>query len=478
MKNIYFDVQDFGAEGFAVVKERLTLKLIDHLDHHFPKGWHRDIYHGAGKCDSPGIQAAIDAAFKNGGGTVVVPAGNYLITPLVMRSNVELHLENGAHLWGSTELKDYYGEPKECWNLISDYCAGSCDFQKDDPSRFIHRLISAKDSDNFSITGKGQISFQGQAWSFPWLESERTIPLVRPKEMFVFKNCRNVTVKDIRIIDSAYWTLLFHESEGILVDGIQIDNFGAPNADGIDISACSNVRIVNCDIQCADDAICMKNVNIQRPVRNVVVANCTIRTNCNAIKIGTESWGDFKDIAISNLVIYNHDRDIRDGGGHGGINFNSMDGGNIENVSVNNVVMRNISCPVYIIGGKRTRFQCEARAPVAGKIRNVSISNLSAVNSNKPCLIAGQKESVIENIRLSNVYIEKNNPLKEFTPVPIEDKPEAYPKSEVFGVELPAFGWYIRNAHNVKFTNCETSSPGDVRDEFVTEFTGGKDEFK
>lgn len=61
-----FNVKDFGAEGFAVVKERLTLKAIDHLDHHFPEGWCRDIYHGAGKCDSPGIQVAIDAAFKNG----------------------------------------------------------------------------------------------------------------------------------------------------------------------------------------------------------------------------------------------------------------------------------------------------------------------------------------------------------------------------------------------------------------------------
>ena len=480
MKKLYFNVQDFGATGIAMPMERLYLTVTGHIDYHYPAGLFRDIYRpdlAVAVYDSVGIQAAVDAAHAQGGGTVIVPPGDYLIAPLSMRSNVELHLQRGACLWGSPELEDYFFEPAECWDLISDYCAGSNDFAADDPTRFIHRLISARDAENFAITGGGQISAQSGTWFIPWLNSERSAKLVRPKEMFVFKNCRRVAVKDIRIVDSAYWTLLFHECDNVLVDGIELNHFDGPNADGIDLSATSNVRIANCKIHCTDDAVCMKNVNPDFTMRNIVVSNCIIRTLCNGVKIGTESWGNFSDIAIDNLVIANPDNDVKHG--HGGINLNSMDGGRIDNVRISNIVMRNVECPIYIIAGKRTKFQSKVRTPIAGKIRNVAISHVSVVNSTHPCLIAGQPENPPENLRVSDIYIEKTEGIKQQLPAEsISDNPEAYPRPTVLGENLPAYGWYIRNAHNVKFTNCETSSSGDVRDEFVTEFTGEKDEFK
>jgi len=473
-----YNVIKFGAEGIAFAKEQAVMNDRVHADHTWPENYAFDVYYPQeGKeYDSIGIQKAIDAAYDNGGGTVFVPAGDYLIAPIKLKSNVILELAPGATLWGSPNIKDYYDGKKESLQLISDYCPGSGDLQDDDHV-YINRLVSAVDADNTGITGYGEINAQSPHFIFPWLNKNHTEEdgtytigerkIIRPKEMIVFKNCTNVTLRDFNICNSVYWTLVMFECDGVLIDGLKLDNFEGPNADGIDLVASSNVTISNCRIHVGDDAICMKNVKPDFTMRNITVTNCLLRTFCNGIKFGTETWGNFENITISNLVIQTPENDFCHT--HGGINLNSVDGGDVRNVNISNIVMENVDCPLYLIVGKRSQHQKAVREPQAGQMERISITNITARNSKFPCFITGEPDSKIKDVFLSNIRISKDRAIvTEPHTEPVPERPEQYPTpwrygSRLEGDKLPAYGLYMRHVDGVKIENFNV----DTADEEV-----------
>jgi len=144
-----FLVRDFGANAVAYPAEQLALVNLRYKWLQFPPGLTATIYHkrDGEDFDSTGIQAAIDAAHAAGGGTVHVPAGDYLIKPIRLKSGVRLHLDTGARLWGSPILDDHDGRQP---------------------------LVHASDAENVSITGQGQISGQSPKWVIPWIQRGRS----------------------------------------------------------------------------------------------------------------------------------------------------------------------------------------------------------------------------------------------------------------------------------------------------------------
>jgi hypothetical protein len=422
--------------------------------------------------DTKAIQSTIDACAAHNGGTVVVPKGTYLIGTLALRDNVTLYLAADAMLLGSQDIAQYApGEPGD------DY-------------HFRHCLLYARDAKNISLCGKGSVDGQGAA--FPCVSRQDSIPAfrgevkhqsrngeitqqesrpyVRPM-LIIFLNCQYISIRDIEVKNSASWGVHFVACDHIWIDSVRVKNRARPNGDGLDVESCRHVLISNCDIDCDDDAICLKSSIAQRPCENIVVTNCIISSNTAAVKFGTPSRGGFKNIAISNCAFYNC--------GMGAIKLLSVDGGTLENVTINNIAMQHVEGPLFMrLGNRESRFKIpgfpdddlHGDTTRTSVLRNVAISNIEATvcavevtdpmqrvdvdpKTKQGIFITGIPGHHIENITLSNVHIvfPGGGTLEEANIIVPEDE-KMYPEQFFFG-KLPAYGAVIRHARGIIFNN-------------------------
>lgn len=247
------------------------------------------------------IQKAIDSAYANGGGVVEVPHGTFLSGSIFLKSYVTLHLAQNAILKASTKPEDY---------APVDFCPQNRAFASD----FVKgsHFIIAVEQESVKICGEGTINGSGEHF-LKDPESDRLLPKQkvpwRPGQMVFFCECENVTVEDVLLMNSPYWTSFFHGCVDVRIDGVRIRNCrDAANADGIDIDCCRNVRISNCDIDTCDDCITLRAstepLKIKRPCENVVVTNCILSSACQAVRIGVGD-GIIRNAVFSNLVIHN-----------------------------------------------------------------------------------------------------------------------------------------------------------------------------
>lgn len=323
------------------------------------------------------FQKALDACSNAGGGTVYVPAGNYLSGGLLLPSRVSLYLEAGATIYASTRPEDY---------------------QPNSP-----HLITARGAEYISILGPGVLNGQGTK-DLGRRPGHADDP--RPKfrtGILLFDNCRYVTLRDFTVLYSDAWTCHLRTCEKVVVDGITIyNNYFRTNSDGIDPDSCRDVRISNCHITAGDDCICLKTHG-GIPCEDVVVTNCTTESIATAIKLGTGSDGDFRNITISNCTVRNSTL---------GVGFYIKDGGTIESVVVSNLAietlrnpmlvnaerLRNMSYPLFIDIEKRTDS-----SPI-GAVRDVIFSNIE-IRSNNGILMQGMRRSALENLVLQNIFL-------------------------------------------------------------------------
>lgn len=416
--SVYYSVMDYGAKGDGT------------------------------SLDTKAVQQAIDAANKNGGGTVFFPAGKYLSGTIFFRSNVSIYLDAGATLLGSKNLGDY---PKTI-----------CEYRSYTDNYTVRSLIYAEKVDNISIMGMGTVDGQGAA--FNHFQTKEDPGYKQRPYMFRFIECKNIKVRDITIINSPMWVQHYLACEDVLIDGITVNSFVAWNNDGIDIDSCSEVRISNCNINSGDDAIVLKATS-DRPCKNVVVTNCIISSHCNAFKLGTESNGGFMNIAFNNSVI--HSTRLA------GIALEMVDGGNLERISIDNISMENCGTAIFIRLGNRARpflskgpgggnaawtldNKKDAIIPGMGLLSDVMISNIQATGIGKVgCSITGIPDHPVQNITLKNVRIEYiGGGTSDLIDRDIPEVEKNYPEYGMFGT-LPSYGFYVRHANNIRFENLE-----------------------
>jgi len=295
------------------------------------------------------------------------------------------------------------------------------------------------------------------------------------------KLCRNVRLQDFTILNGGHFAILATGVDNLSIDGLVIDT----NRDGIDIDACRHVRISNTAVNSPnDDAIVLKSsyaLGEARATENVTVTNCHVsgydpgtylsgtfgRTQDRApdrdgptgrIKLGTESSGGFRNITISNCV-FNRSR---------GIALETVDGGDVENVTVTNVAMRDVTtAPLFLRIGNRGRTP---GSPSPGRMRRIVISNLVAtdVDPRYPALIAGLASQPVEDVDLANIRIlYRGGGTKEDAAREPPEHETAYPEPSMFGT-LPSYGFFIRHARNVTLRDVEVGfSADDLRPAFV-----------
>jgi polygalacturonase len=390
--------------------------------------------------DTQAVQAAIYAAHQAGGGRVYLGPGNYLCGTIVLKDNVTLYLEQGATLLGSTDANDYPPTlPKR--RSYTDYYVEQS-------------LIFAENARNIGIAGNGVLDGQGPLFPKTHYSKKGRPYVVR------FVECRNVTVRDVTMRNSAMWMQHYLACEKVVIDGISVWNHGNFNNDMIDIDGCRDVVISNCFGDSDDDALTLKST-LDKPCESITITNCILRSNRAVFKMGTESNGGFKNIVLSNCVLEpsrGPDTIYGDGiDGREGITLLLVDGGQMENIAISNVVIRDLTVPIFMRLGNRARpFTDNMPKPGVGTFRNVSINNVVATGASiYGCAISGIPDQRIENVTLSDISITfAGGGTAEQAQAVVPEKQAQYPQSYMFGV-LPAYGFYVRHAGNIALDNIE-----------------------
>ncbi len=431
---------------------------------------------GDGKTlDHPAINRAIAAARDAGGGTVRLPAGNYLCFSVHLQSNVTLQFESGATIIAADPAKDggRYDppEPNEPADLYEDF----------GHSHWRNSLLWGENLENVAIVGPGLIhgrglskgdtgradepgaparDFSGQPFDYP--NARDTLRDGIGNKSIALKNCRNVALRDFSVRHGGHFAILATGVDNLDISHLKIDT----NRDGMDIDACRNVRVTDCSVNSPwDDAICLKSsygLGSVRATDNVTISGCYVagsfregalldatwrrfgpeeRISRNGrIKFGTESNGGFRRVTITNCVFE----------GCQGLAIESVDGGVIEDVTVSNLPMRDIvSAPIFIRLGSRLRGP---ETPPVGAIRRVVISNVtySGANGRYDSILSGVPGHPLEDILISNVQGEhEGGGSEEDARRQPPENADKYPEPGMFGA-MPSWGLYARHCVELK----------------------------
>ncbi|WP_298238574.1 glycosyl hydrolase family 28 protein [uncultured Algibacter sp.] len=421
------------------------------------------------------LQKLIDDVARSNGGTLVFPEGKYLSGGLQMKSKVSLYLTEKAVLLGSTNPYDYEDVP------MPDRPESP---KRDDYSNMA--FLVAYKANNFKIYGEGKIDGQGRALALSVDSLHHTGQRIDPKynyrrmrpnetarpKLFRFSMCKNVEILDLNLHNGSCWGLSFELCEKLKLDNLKVVNRAYWNNDGMDITDCKNVQVTNCDVDAADDGICLKSYFPKYFNDSIYVANCTIRSSASAIKFGTASYGGFKNVIIENINVFDTFRSV--------IAIQSVDGGVIENIKVSNITAKNTGNAIFIRLGHR-----DGEKP--GSVKNIHISDIKVevpfgrpdinydlrgpevnfFHNPFPASIVGIPNYNIENVRIENIEITYPGraskgmayvPLSRLDQVP--EKITDYPEFSMFG-ELPSWGFYVRHVNGISFKNINLKLEAD-----------------
>ena len=363
---------------------------------------------GDGKTDCrAALDKAIEACVAAGGGRVVAPAGRWLVKgPIHLKSNVNLHVAEGATILFSTDPKDYLPvvftrfEGTEVMNYSP--------------------LIYAFEQENIAVTGEGTLDGQAndERW-WPWKgngggditrlcemadagkpPAERVFgegSRLRPNFLQPYR-CKNVLVEGVTIVNSPMWEIHPVLCENVTVRGVTVDTHG-PNNDGCNPESCRNVLIENCTFDTGDDCIAIKsgrNADGRRlgvPSENIVVRGCTMKDGHGGVVLGSEMSGGIRNVFVEDCYMSspNLDRAIR-------LKSNSRRGGYLENLYVRNVRVGEVKEAVLHIDLRYFQETGEHN-PV---VRNLYMENVSSEKSRRPLFFLGLEAAPIQNVVIAN----------------------------------------------------------------------------
>lgn len=375
---------------------------------------------GDGKTlDTAAVQAAIDACNWDKGGTVLVPAGDFLIGTIELKSNVTLHLAVQGRLLGSPEREHYTagkGVPPGNGNIV---------------------LLYAVNAENVTIEGRGTVDGNGTA--FYNGKGDGTGPNGTPGNMdrphlAIFYQCTNLLVRDAFFTKSAYHCFRLLKCKQVVLNGVRIYNRVNKNNDGFHFNDSQYVHIMNCDVACQDDACALFGSN-----QYVTVTNCTFSTRWSIFRFG---GGKAQNITVSNCIINDT---------YGCPVKISTGRGQIENLLFSNIVMRNVTGPIGI------GFSGMNRRNNAGNNNNVNANNANAAtntNANEntqPVEPSFVRNIVFQGIRATVVKAPINHPDIPFEVHPFNGETNSC-------ITLNAMGEFY--LENISFTDVQVSFAG------------------
>jgi hypothetical protein len=398
--------------------------------------------------DTAAVQAAIDACHRDQGGMVLVPAGDFVVGTLELKSNITLHLATKGRLLGSPNKEDYHagkGIPPGNGNIV---------------------LLGAADLENITIEGNGTID--GNGLKFWTGQGDNTGPgqnsaqgyFQRP-HLIIFARCKNIRMRAVSLVASAYHCTRILNCEQVWFDGVRIYNRVNKNNDGFHFNNCQYVHVINCDVKCQDDACALFGSN-----KWVTITNCTFSTRWSIFRFG---GGQCENITISNCVIYDTFGSV--------VKMAARANSRFENITFSNLIMKNVTGPITI-GLQSTRRNtaapqspANATPPVKGIVRNIVFNGIRATvaaegqqfadmhweqgyreGERRTCItLNGVGDEFLENISLTDVHViyEGGGTAEE---AKLRDVPQV--AGEYFEIgPRPAYGLFARNVRGLTLQN-------------------------
>ena len=408
--------------------------------------------------NSVAINKAIEACEKNGGGTVVIPRGSFVTGPIIMKSNINLHLDRGALVIFSPDFNQY---PL----VVSS-------FEGVDAARCQSPVV-AENLQNIAISGDGIFDGNGYYWrplkkskmsdsewkehlkkyggvltedKKTWYSSEKALKglkennigklspgqsvsdfesvkdFLRPNMIRIYK-CKNVLIQDVTFENSPAWTTHCMMSEHITLKGLKVKNpwFGT-NTDALDLESCKNALVEDCVFDTGDDGICIKSGRDAEgrkrgmPTKDVIVNNCVVYHSHGGFVVGSEMSGGANNLYVSNCNFIGSDIGLR-------FKTTRGRGGVVENIYVDNVNMKDIPAeailfdmyyaakdPVALSGEKREPPKVEFKTvdESTPQFRNFYFRNITCNGAAKGIFVRGIPEMHVQNVNIENAMIQSD----------------------------------------------------------------------
>ncbi len=363
---------------------------------------------GDGKTDcTSAFCNAIAKCAKSGGGRVIVPAGKYFTGPIHLRSNVELHLQDGAEVIFNDKPAAYL--PPVFVRV------GGIELYNYSP------LVYAHSCTNIAITGPGRLNGNATNW-WTWKGRETRdffkmaaegvavgkrvfgTPEAAIRPSFVcFVACTNVLLEDFSVGSGPNWTIHPVYCENITVRRLTVSTYG-PNNDGFDIDSCKDVLIEHCLFDTGDDCVVLKSGynedgwRVARPTENVIVRNCTFKRGHGGVVIGSEMSGDVRNVFAYDCTFEDTDRAIR-------IKSTRGRGGVVENIFARNFTAKNMKRELVILNMDYGSGNSASNAGKPPVYRNMQFENFVCTGAPVAILIRGLADSPIQHIRFVNFMV-------------------------------------------------------------------------
>lgn len=396
------------------------------------------------------INDAITACSAKGGGVVLVPGGLWMTGPIVLKSNVNLHVDRAAMI--------QFTDDKSQYPLVEGNYEGLAAVRNQSP-------LSANNAQNIAVTGGGIIDGNGAVWRAigkdrltenewkqlvasggvvsengrSWMPSEgyakgnkiKDVSVIKPGKslndyaeykdffrpnMVVFTNCKKVLLSGTTFQNSPNWCLHMLVCEELTLNDVHVRNpWNAQNGDAIDVESCKNVLIENSTFDAGDDGLCIKSGRDEegrkrgKPTENVVIRNNVVYRAHGGFVIGSEMSGGARNIFVSDCTFIGTDIGLR-------FKTTRGRGGVVENIYVKNISMRNILndailFDMYYMASAGSTLGKKDFPPVTDatpQFKNFYVSNVVCNGAERAILIRGLPEMSIKNIYLENMVLKSN----------------------------------------------------------------------
>jgi polygalacturonase len=344
--------------------------------------------------DTVAVQKAIDACTAGkGGGTVEVPDGTFVIAPILLKSNMTLHLEKAATLLGSPDMKDY---PMGTFARHP----------------IVQPLVSSLNAVNILISGEGTIDGNGHVW---W-DYVKGVPdagvLGNPKSrpmLVVFDHSKHIKMEGVTVQNSGFWQIVPYYSDDLIFHNIRVlaPQRDAPNTDAIDPFSSSNIVIDHVFASTGDDNVAIKSGEINSPgpddpSKNITITDCTFEAG-HGVSIGSEVAGGVQNVHVERVSFKGTDQGIR-------IKAARDRGNDVSNISYKDITMVDVKTAI-LITEYYPRPAPEGEVPAAPitrltpKFHDITIENVTATNSGSAGSIVGLPESPVLGLAMKDVHL-------------------------------------------------------------------------